>query len=157
VLTLSDKGAKGKREDKSGAAIREILSAAGYSVVKHQVIPDRLELIKQTLVEWCDKERLDLILTTGGTGFAPRDITPEATTQVIDRPAPGISEAIRAAGMQKTPRAMLSRGVSGIRGATLIVNLPGSEKAVRESLQAILDPLEHGLEILAGGGGECAR
>lgn len=155
ILTLSDKGARGEREDKSGAAIKEILTGAGIAVERLEVIPDELERIQDKLKAWCDLFRLDLIVTTGGTGFSPRDVTPEATAAVIERPTPGISEAIRLAGLQKTPHAMLSRAASGIRGKTLIVNLPGSERAVRESLSAILPALPHALEILTGRGGEC--
>ena len=155
VLTVSDKGARGEREDRSGAAIRELLAIIGGKVERYEVVPDEMEHIKDTLIAWCDLHRLDLIITTGGTGFAPRDLTPEATAAVIERPAPGISEAMRLAGLEKTPRAMLSRGVSGIRGKTLIINLPGSEKGVRESLDAILPALPHAMEILTGKGGEC--
>ena len=155
ILTMSDKGARGEREDKSGAAIKELLATIGGKVERYEVIPDEFELIKRTLAAWCDLYRLDLIVTTGGTGFSPRDVTPEAAAAVIERPAPGISEAMRLAGLAKTPHAMLSRGVSGIRGRTLIINLPGSEKGVRESLQAVLLALPHALEILSGQGGEC--
>ena len=155
VLTVSDKGAAGEREDRSGAAIREMLSGAGIEVLCSDVVPDEREAITAKLVDWCDNERPALILTTGGTGFSPRDVTPEATLDAVERPAPGISEAVRAAGMVKTPKAMLSRATAGIRGATLIVNMPGSEKAVRESLEAILPALPHGLEVLSGSAGDC--
>jgi molybdenum cofactor synthesis domain-containing protein len=157
ILTLSDKGARGEREDKSGAAIRELLATIGAVVERYDIIPDELELIKRELAAWCDLHGLDLIITTGGTGFAPRDLTPEATKAVIEREAPGIAEAMRSAGLKKTPRAMLSRAVAGIRGKTLIINLPGSEKGARESLAAILPALPHAIEILAGKGGECGR
>ncbi|HUT54990.1 MAG TPA: MogA/MoaB family molybdenum cofactor biosynthesis protein [bacterium] len=157
ILTLSDKGSRGEREDLSGAAIRELLASIGAVVERYDVIPDELELIKQALAAWCDLHHLDLIVTTGGTGFAPRDVTPEATRAVIEREAPGLAEAMRAAGLKKTPRAMLSRAVAGIRGRTLIINLPGSVKGVRESLTAILPALPHAIEILAGKGGECGR
>jgi molybdenum cofactor synthesis domain-containing protein len=156
ILTVSDKGAKGEREDRSGPAIREIIEAAGGQVVRTRVVPDDPDMISGTLVDWTD-EGLDLILTTGGTGFSPRDWTPEATRTVIEREAPGISEAIRLAGMKKTPTAMLSRAIAGIRRSTLIINLPGSEKAVRESLEAVMPALPHGLEILKGKGGECGK
>jgi molybdenum cofactor synthesis domain-containing protein len=156
VLTVSDKGAKGEREDRSGPAIREIVEAAGGQVVRTRIIPDDPEVISETLVDWTE-EGLDLILTTGGTGFSPRDWTPEATRTVIEREAPGISEAIRLAGMKKTPTAMLSRAIAGIRKSTLIVNLPGSERAVRESLEAIMPALPHGIEILKGTAGECGN
>jgi len=156
VLTVSDKGAKGEREDRSGPAIREIIESAGGEVVRTRVVPDDPDIISETLVNWTE-ECLDLILTTGGTGFSPRDWTPEATRTVIEREAPGISEAIRQAGMKKTPTAMLSRAIAGIRKSTLIVNLPGSERAVRESLEAIMPALPHGLEILKGTAGECGK
>lgn len=156
ILTVSDKGAKGEREDRSGPAIREIVEAAGGQVVRTRIIPDDPEVISETLVDWTE-EGLDLILTTGGTGFSPRDWTPEATRTVIEREAPGISEAIRLAGMKKTPTAMLSRAIAGIRKSTLIINLPGSERAVRESLEAIMPALPHGIEILKGTAGECGN
>lgn len=156
ILTVSDKGAKGEREDRSGPAIRELIAAAGGDVVRTGIVPDEPDEIKAVLVAWSD-EGLDLVLTTGGTGFSPRDRTPEATKSVIDREAPGLAEAMRRAGAEKTPTAMLSRGVAGIRKATLIVNLPGSEKAVRESLGAIMPALPHGIEILKGKASECGR
>jgi len=155
IITVSDKGSRGERVDKSGEAIRELLTAEGFRIEKQAVLPDELETIKDALIAWSDLDRLDLIVTTGGTGFSPRDVTPEATARVIEKAAPGLSEAMRWEGLKKTPHAMLSRGVSGIRGRTLIVNLPGSEKAVRESLAAILPALPHALEVLAGRGGEC--
>jgi molybdopterin adenylyltransferase len=156
ILTVSDKGARGEREDKSGPAIRELMEAQGAEIVRTRIVPDEPELIKAALVEWSD-EGIDLILTTGGTGFSPRDWTPEATKAVIERETPGISEAIRQAGMRKTPTAMLSRAASGIRKSTLIINLPGSEKGVRESLEAVMDALPHGVEILKGTAGECGK
>jgi molybdenum cofactor synthesis domain-containing protein len=156
ILTVSDKGAKGEREDRSGPAIREMIDAAGGEIVQSRVIPDEPDLIRAALVDWTE-EGIDLILTTGGTGFSPRDWTPEATKAVIEREAPGISEAIRLAGLKKTPTAMLSRAVAGIRKSTLIINLPGSEKAVRESLEAIMPALPHGIEIIKGTAGECGQ
>ena len=156
ILTVSDKGSRGEREDRSGRAIRETIEAAGGEVVRYRVVPDETGQIRAALVEWAD-EGIDLVLTTGGTGFSPRDWTPEATKAVIERETPGISEAIRLAGLKKTPTAMLSRAVAGIRKSTLIVNLPGSEKAVRESLEAILKALPHGIEILKGKAGECGQ
>ena len=156
ILTISDKGARGEREDRSGPAIREMIEAAGGEIVRAMIIPDEQDEIRAALIGWSD-EGLELILTTGGTGFSPRDWTPEATKAVLDREAPGIAEAIRRAGMEKTPTAMLSRAVAGIRKRTLIVNLPGSEKAVRESLEAILPALPHGIEILKGEASECAK
>jgi molybdopterin adenylyltransferase len=155
ILTVSDKGARGEREDRSGPAIREMMEAAGGEIVRAKVVPDEQDEIRAALIQWSD-EGLDLILTTGGTGFSPRDWTPEATKAVLERETPGIAEAIRRAGMEKTPTAMLSRAAAGIRKSTLIVNLPGSEKAVRESLEAILPALPHGIEVLKGTASECA-
>lgn len=157
VLTLSDKGAAGEREDQSGPLIKELIEKENYQVVDYRIIPDEQALTEQTLITLCDERKVDLVLTTGGTGFSMRDRTPEATLAVADRIAPGISEAIRAYSMQFTNRAMLSRGTSVIRGATLIINLPGSPKAVRESLECILPALGHGLQILKGSATECAR
>ncbi len=155
VLTISDKGSVGERKDSSGPAIKEVLEANGIQIAGYEIVPDEQNQISDKLIEWSDKDNLDLIITTGGTGFSPRDVTPEATLAVTQRNAPGISEAIRQVGLKKTPHAMLSRAVSGIRGKTLIINMPGSEKAVRESLDAILPALPHALEILTGQGGEC--
>ena len=157
VLTLSDKGAVGEREDKSGPLIREIIEQDNYLVIDQRILPDEQKTIEETLIHLCDRLKVDLILTTGGTGFSLRDRPPEATLAVSDRLAPGISEAIRAYSMQITNRAMLSRGVSVLRGQTLIINLPGSPKAVKESLDCILPALGHGLEILKGSASECAR
>jgi molybdenum cofactor synthesis domain-containing protein len=154
ILTVSDKGARGEREDRSGPAIREMIEAAGGEVVRARIVPDEPDEIRAALVEWSD-EGLDLVLTTGGTGFSPRDRTPEATKSVIDRETPGIPEAMRRAGLEKTPMAMLSRAAAGIRKRTLIVNLPGSEKAARESLEAIVPALSHGVDILKGTATEC--
>jgi len=156
VLTVSDKGSRGEREDKSGPAIRELLEAAGVEIVRTEIVPDERDEIRAALVAWSD-DGLDLVLTTGGTGFSPRDWTPEATKGVLDRETPGISEAIRAAGLSKTPTAMLSRAVSGIRKSTLIINLPGSERSVRESLAAVIGVLPHAVETLRGDSGDCAR
>ena len=157
VITLSDKGARGEREDKSGPAIVERLEEAGYEVAETLLLPDGPLPLKAQLIRLCDQRQLDLILTTGGTGFTPRDQTPEATLAVAERQVPGIAEAIRAYSMQITRRAMFSRGVAAIRGKTLIVNLPGSPKAVQESLDAFLSDLPHGLDMLRGEGAECAR
>ncbi|KJR99952.1 MAG: cytoplasmic protein [Peptococcaceae bacterium BRH_c4a] len=155
ILTASDKGAAGEREDLSAGAIREIITGLGWSVAVYRVVPDDLDVITGALVEMVDRDGLDLVLTTGGTGFSPRDNTPEATRAAIEKEVPGIPEVMRAVSLQKTTRAMLSRAVSGIRKRTLIINLPGSQKAVRECLGAIIDSLPHGLEILSGKGGEC--
>lgn len=157
ILTLSDKGSQGEREDLSGPKIRELLPEEKYQVVSYRVLPDEQEEIEQELCRLADEEHCALVLTTGGTGFSLRDVTPEATLAVADRLVPGIAEAIRAYSLTITPRAMLSRGASVIRKQTLIVNLPGSPKAVEESLTYILDSLSHGLDILLGTAGECAR
>lgn len=157
VITLSDKGAAGEREDKSGPAIVEELESRGYEVVEKLLLADGTGPLKAQLIRLCDQRQLDLILTTGGTGFTPRDQTPEATLAVADRAAPGIAEAIRAGSMRYTRRAMFSRGVSVIRGKTLIINLPGSPKAVRESLEVFLDDLPHALDMLRNTVHDCAR
>lgn len=157
VITLSDKGFAGEREDKSDPLICEMLQEAGYRVVETILLPDEAAPLKKNLIRLTDQRQVDLILTTGGTGFSRRDITPEATTAVCDRMTPGIAEAIRGYSMTITPRAMLSRAVSGIRKGSLIVNLPGSPKAVKESLEFVLPSLEHGLGILRGTASECAR
>jgi len=158
ILTLSDKGSVGEREDKSGEVIKEILLSDGkYDIVSYSVISDDYEGIKEKLIELSDKENVELILTTGGTGFSKRDNTPEATMAIATRNAPGISEYMRMKSMEITPKAMLSRGVSVIRNNTLIINLPGSPKAVRENLEQILGALDHGLDILLGRDSECAR
>ncbi|ADI01355.1 MAG TPA: MogA/MoaB family molybdenum cofactor biosynthesis protein [Syntrophothermus lipocalidus] len=157
ILVLSDKGAKGEREDKSGQVIKEMISSIGAEVVAYEVLPDEKELIVNKLIAWCDQLGLDIILTSGGTGLSPRDVTPEATAEVVERTIPGIGEAMRAYGLQKTPRAMLSRGISGIRKKTLIINLPGSVKGARESLEAVIPALDHALETLQGRANECGQ
>ena len=157
VITLSDKGSRGEREDKSGPLIVEMLTAAGYVVEETMILPDEAKALKAQLIRMADGRQVNLVLTTGGTGFSPRDITPEATCAVADRNAPGIAEAMRYHSLSITPRGMLSRGVSVLRGKTLIVNLPGSPKAVQENLEYILPSLEHGVRIAAGLDGECAR
>ena len=148
IITVSDSGYRGEREDLSGPVIKEILEKEGYAVISMDILPDDQVMIAVKLQEIADSERAELILTTGGTGFSERDITPEATEEVIERKVPGIPEAIRAYSMTITKRAMLSRGTAGIRGKTLIVNLPGSPKAVKECLEYIIDALGHGIEIL---------
>lgn len=156
VITLSDTASKGEREDVSGQTIADIVTKAGYEVVFRKIIPDDGEELTKLLCELADTDKADLILTTGGTGFSQRDNTPEATMQAIERETPGISEAMRYYSLQITPRAMLSRGVSGIRKEALIVNLPGSPKAVRECLEYVIGALTHGLDILKGNTGNCA-
>lgn len=156
IITASDKGAQGLREDLSGPCIKKILEEANYEVVSIDILPDDRNLIADKLIELSDR-KIPLILTTGGTGFAPRDNTPEATRDVIEKETPGISEAIRAESLKITPRAMLSRAVSGIRKQSLIINLPGSPKAVKECLDFILPILEHGLNIMLNLDNECAR
>jgi len=150
ILTVSDKGSRGERVDTSGAAIREMLVGIGGEVAQYAIVPDERDVIAATLRAWCDAGALDLVLTTGGTGLAARDVTPEATLDAADRVVPGIAEAMRAAGMRNTPKAMLSRSVAAVRGGTLIVNLPGSEKGARESLGAVIEVLPHAVELLRG-------
>jgi len=149
VVTVSDRCARGERADESGPAVREILERAGFSVVRMAVVPDERAKIERALAEGA--EAADLIATTGGTGFSPRDVTPEATQAVCDRMAPGIPEAMRAASLKVTPLAMLSRAAAGIRGRCLIVNLPGSVRAARENLEAVVGALAHGIDMMRGG------
>jgi molybdenum cofactor synthesis domain-containing protein len=155
ILTISDRGSRGERQDKSGQAIREILSSIDARITDYDIVPDEKELIVEKLVKWADEDNLDVVITTGGTGLTPRDVTPEATLAVVDRIVPGFAEAMRAESLKKTPHAMLSRAVVGTRGKCLIVNLPGSPKAVRECLQVILPALPHAVETLKGEAGEC--
>jgi molybdenum cofactor synthesis domain-containing protein len=155
VLTLSDKGAQGKRQDKSGPLIAKIMKKIGGTIVNYDIIPDEKALIRKKLLSLCNK--VDLILTTGGTGLASRDVTPEATREVIKREIPGIPEAMRYQGFKKTPHAMISRAVAGVRGNTLIINLPGSPKAVKENLTVILPALPHTIEKIKGSQRECAE
>ncbi|KAF0146492.1 MAG: molybdopterin biosynthesis mog protein [Nitrospirae bacterium] len=155
VITLSDKGSRGEREDISGASIGEMLKSIDGVVKHYEILPDEKALIKSKLIGYSGK--VDLILTTGGTGLSPRDVTPEATLEVIDREIPGIAEAMRLEGFKKTKRAMLSRAVAGVRGRTLIINLPGSPKAVKENLDVIMDILPHAIEKIKGDTTECGR
>lgn len=155
IITASDKGSRGEREDLSGKLIETIMEEKGYVVQRYVMLPDEVEALCSEMIYMADQLNINLILTTGGTGFSKRDVTPEATLKAIERQAPGISEAIRYNSLQITPKAMLSRGISGIRGNTLIINMPGSPKAVKESLSFILDPLYHGLQILVGDTSEC--
>ena len=157
IITSSDKGYRGEREDKSGQVIEEIVSQNGFKVIKKVVLPDEKDLLEKEMINMCDNLNVNLLLTTGGTGFSKRDITPEATKSVIEREALGIVEAIRFYSLQITKRAMLSRATSGIRQNTLIINLPGSPKACKEALDFVLDDVKHGIEILLGEAKECAR
>lgn len=157
VITLSDKGAAGEREDRSGPLAAEMLEQAGYEVKEQMLLADGIEPLKSQLIRLADQRQMDVIFTTGGTGFSPRDLTPEATRAACDRMADGIAQAILSHSLSITPRAMFSRAVSGIRGGTLVVNLPGSPKAVREALEFLLPQLGHGLEVLRGTAGECGR
>jgi molybdopterin adenylyltransferase len=150
VLTISDKGSKGQRQDKSGEAIRDIVATLKGSVAKYEIVPDEKDVIAATLSQWADSGKVDVILTTGGTGLSKRDVTPEATLTIIDREIPGIAEAMRAKSLAKTPTAMLSRAVAGQRGQCLIVNLPGSTKAVQECLETIMPAIPHAVEIIKG-------
>ncbi|MFZ7133311.1 MAG: MogA/MoaB family molybdenum cofactor biosynthesis protein [Eubacteriales bacterium] len=157
ILTASDRGSQGDRVDKSGQIIKTRVEAFGGEIIEYMVVADEREIIASHLIHMADVLKLNLVLTTGGTGFSPRDITPEATLDVVQRQVPGIPEAIRAKSMEITNRAMLSRAVAGIRHQTLIINMPGSPKAVNESLDIILPVIPHAIEILTGQGGECAR
>jgi molybdenum cofactor synthesis domain-containing protein len=156
VLTISDKGSQGKREDSSGDLASELLQKQGYSVVKRSIIPDERQKIIETLSEWVDRDGISLIVTSGGTGLSPRDVTPQAMKAVIDYEVPGISEAMRAASLKKTAHAMLSRAMAGVRGQSLIINLPGSPGGVMDNLSAVLPALKHGLSKLSGDPSDCA-
>jgi molybdenum cofactor synthesis domain-containing protein len=156
IITVSDRGARGKREDTSGPEIAGMLEAAGMEIIGRRIIPDEKEMIRQMLLEWCDGGDADLILTTGGTGVGPRDVTPDATRDVIDREIPGMAEAMRHQSATVTPHAMISRALAGIRGRTLIINLPGSPKGARENLSVLLPALTHAIEKIKGDESECA-
>lgn len=148
ILTVSDRSSRGERADASGPVLVGIIKAQGWDVVRQGVLPDDLPMLRETLSAWADRGDVDVILTTGGTGFSPRDVTPEATRGILEREAPGLAEAMRAASLSKSPHAMLSRAVTGIRGKVLIINLPGSPKAVVENLQVVLPALEHAVKLL---------
>ena len=150
VLTISDAGSKGEREDSSGDVIVELMTEAGFSQVQRTIVPDEVDQISARLSEWCDSADADVVVTTGGTGLGPRDVTPEATREVIDIEAPGIAEAMRMETLKNTPFAMLSRGVVGVRNGCLIVNLPGSPTGVRETLEVALTSMPHALEMIRG-------
>ena len=152
VLTISDRCSRGEQNDESGFLIQELMKTINAEVVKYNVIPDEIDLIKEMLIDYCDNVEVEVILTTGGTGLGPRDVTPEATFEIAQKIIPGISELIRIEGLKKTKKAVLSRGVSAIRGGSIIINLPGSPKGARESLTAILDVIPHALKMLKGGG-----
>jgi molybdopterin adenylyltransferase len=157
ILTISDKGSRGEREDLSGPEIRQVLASLPARVEAYEVIPDEEEIIARKLVEYADRKGLNLILTTGGTGLSPRDVTPEATRKVLEKEVPGIAEAMRMEGMKITPTAMLSRAAAGIRGRSLIINLPGSPRAVRENLLVVLPALKHALEKTQGDPADCGK
>ena len=158
VITISDKGYRGERVDTSGPNLVEILKDKGFDVTYTQIIPDDREMIKSELIKCTDEMHIALVLTTGGTGFSPRDITPEATMEVVERPTPGIPEAMRVESMRITPKGCLSRSSAGIRGRSLIINLPGSKKASQENILAVIDPVSHGLDMLySEGSADCAK
>ena len=148
ILTLSDRSSRGERDDSSGPALARLIQAENWSIVREMILPDDESAIRQTLIDWVDGNDVDVILTTGGTGFSPRDVTPEATRSVIERDAPGLAEAMRAASLKITPHAMLSRVVTGIRKKTLIINLPGSPKGAVENLQVVMPVLSHAVQLL---------
>jgi len=156
ILTISDKGWRGERQDESGPAIRQSLDGYEAQVVQYKIVPDEKDAIAEQLKVWSDGVGVDVIITTGGTGLAPRDVTPEATLSIVEKLVPGIPEAMRLKSLKKTPTAMLSRAVAGIRGHSLIINLPGSPKAVRECMEVILPVLPHAIETLRGQSNECA-
>ena len=155
VVTMSDKGSRGKREDSSGKLLQELLQAEGYALQAYTIVPDDQEIIIKTLLDLIDSRKIDLIVTTGGTGVAPTDVTPEAMQGVIEKDIPGMAEAMRAASLQKTPHAVLSRARAGIRGKSLIINLPGSKKAARENIEVLLAALPHALDKIQGGTSDC--
>jgi len=157
ILTISDKGSRNERKDVTGPSIKDCLDSTKFSVDYYKIIPDEIDTIEKELIYLCDELKINLILTNGGTGFSQRDVTPEATLSVIEKQVPGIPEAMRAYSLKITPKAMLSRAVSGIRKNTLIINLPGSPKGAIENLEVVLPALPHGLEILSGEASECAR
>jgi len=157
ILTLSDKGSKGEREDLSGKALKDFSEVEGWKVIKYEIIPDEKEQIVEILKIWVDKEKLDFIITTGGTGVYPRDVTPEATKEVIEKEIPGIPEYIRYISYPLTPMAALTRGVAGIRKKTLIINLPGSPKAIKEIFPKLIPIIKHAIEKIKGDPSECAR
>ena len=150
IITISDRASTGERQDTSGPALRQVIQSQGWDLVRMSVIPDNIELIKELLATWADSGEFDILVTTGGTGFSPRDVTPEATAEIIQRDAPGLAEAMRAESLKITPHAMMSRARAGIRGRTLIVNLPGSPKAAVENFNVILPIAQHAVQLLSG-------
>jgi molybdenum cofactor synthesis domain-containing protein len=156
VITVSDKGSQGKRQDLSGPAIAEILAGAAIEVKHTLIIPDEVDQIQKAIIQFADVDKMDLILTTGGTGVSPRDLTPDATRKVLDKEIPGMAEAMRIASMKITPHAMISRAVAGIRGHSLIINLPGSPKGAMENLAAVLPAIPHAMEKIKGDDRDCA-
>ena len=157
IITVSDKGYRGEREDRSGKYMLDYFKEKGWEISDYSIVPDEVDIIKDKLIDICDSQKANLVITTGGTGFSERDVTPEATEVVIERKVPGFSEIIRIEGQKKTPRAILSRGISGIRKKTLIINLPGSIKGVKDSLEIIYPQLPHGIDILTGRDAECGQ
>jgi molybdopterin adenylyltransferase len=157
VLTMSDRGSRGERVDESGAMLQEMLREEGYQLRAYTMVPDQIEAITKTLVQWVDQDKIDLILTTGGTGVSPTDVTPEAMRGVIDKEIPGMAEAMRAASLLKTPHAVLSRAIAGIRGKSLIINLPGSKRGAKENIDVLLPALPHALDKIQGGTDDCAN
>jgi molybdenum cofactor synthesis domain-containing protein len=148
ILTVSDRSSRGERPDTSGPVLAELVQSQGWQVLKQEIVPDEMDAIQEILQNWADADAADIIITTGGTGFAPRDITPEATRRVVERLTPGLDEAMRAASLRVTPHAMLSRAISGVRKSTLIINLPGSPKGATENLQVVIPALEHAVKLL---------
>ena len=157
IITISDKGSKGEREDGTGSALKKLLEKEDYSIDYYKIIPDEVDIISDELIKLSDSEQVNFIITNGGTGFSKRDVTPEATKKVIEKYVPGIGEAMRAKSLLVTPKAVLSRGIAGIRKNTLIINLPGSPRGAVENLEAVLPAIPHGIEILLGQASECAK
>jgi len=155
ILTISDKGARGERQDTSGQNLKAIMASQGFDVKWYDIVPDEERTIEKTLVKWIDELHVDLVITTGGTGVAPSDVTPEATRRIIDREIPGIAEAMRLASLKKTPNAILSRGIAGIRKESLVINLPGSKKAAAENIEAVLAAIPHALDKIKGNPADC--
>ncbi len=156
ILTTSDKGAIGEREDTSGPALAQRLTAAGFTVAAQNLVPDQIEAIREVLLDWVDEKGIDLVVTTGGTGVSPSDVTPEATRPLLDKEIPGMAEAMRAASLRLTPHAMISRAITGIRGRSLIINLPGSRKAALENLEVLMPAIPHAIDKIQGSTADCA-